>query len=76
MFDAVWIARIVPSRANTAQALIDTGKPCDATDADFSVLHLVGSAKKFTSQVRGIKNLFKQWSHFSSNHYYICRKGE
>lgn len=76
MFDTVWIARVVPSRANTAQALIDTGKPCDATDADFSVLHLVGSAKKFTSQVRGINNLFKQWSHFLSNHYCICYKKE
>lgn len=69
MFDMVWIARVVPSRASTAQALIDTGKPCDATDADFSVLHLVGSAKKFTSQVREINNLFRQWSHSLSNHY-------
>lgn len=51
----VWIARVVPSRASTAQALIDTGKPCDATDADFSVLHSVGMAKKkFISHVRGI----------------------
>lgn len=25
MFDTVWIARVVPSRASTAQALIDTG---------------------------------------------------
>lgn len=75
MFDMVWIARVVPSRASTAQALIDTGKPCDATDADFSVLHLVGSAKKFTSQVRGINNLFKQWSHFFSNYYCTyCKK--
>lgn len=57
MFDTIWIARVVPSRASTAQALIDTGKPCDATDADFSVLHLVGSAKKFTSQVRIIHHV-------------------
>lgn len=40
MFDTIWIARVVPSRANTSQALIDTGKPCDAIDADFSVLHI------------------------------------
>jgi hypothetical protein len=46
MFDMVWIARVVPSRANTSQALIDTGKPCDAIDADFSVLHSAGTLKK------------------------------
>lgn len=40
MFDTIWTARVVPSRANTSQALIDTGKPCDAIDADFSVLHI------------------------------------
>lgn len=44
MFDTLWIARVVPSRASTAQSLIDTGKPCDATDADFSALHSVGIA--------------------------------
>lgn len=46
MFDTIWIARVVPSRANTSQALIDTGKPCDANDADFSVLHSVGETPK------------------------------
>lgn len=40
MFNAVWNARVVPSRASTARALFDTGKLIDATDADFSVLHL------------------------------------
>lgn len=29
MFDTIWIARVVPSRANTSQTLIDTGKLCD-----------------------------------------------
>lgn len=43
MFDTIWIARVVPSRANTSQTLIDTGKLCDATDADYSVLHSVAS---------------------------------
>lgn len=56
MFDTIWIARVVPSRANTSQTLIDTGKLCDATDADYSVLHSVGTPKskikKLTYQVR------------------------
>lgn len=43
MFDALWIARVVPARSSTAQSLIDTGKPCDAIDADFSVLHSVSA---------------------------------
>lgn len=51
MFDTIWIARVVPSRANTSQALIDTGKPCDAIDADFSVLH---------TQIRSVKRLEKK----------------
>lgn len=51
MFDTIWIARVVPSRANTSQALIDTGKPCDANDADFSVLHSVGETPKKEKKV-------------------------
>lgn len=57
MFDTIWIARVVPSRANTSQALIDTGKPCDAIDADFSVLHIrsvkrLKKKRQLTYQVR------------------------
>lgn len=46
MFDMIWIARVVPSRANTSQTLIDPGKLCDATDADYSLLHSVGTPKR------------------------------
>lgn len=46
MFDMVWIARVVPSRASTAQAFIDKGKSSDATDADFSVLRSLGRPKE------------------------------
>lgn len=54
MFD-IWIARVVPSRANTSQTLIDTGKLCDATDADYSVLHSVGTPKRIIMIVIIIK---------------------
>lgn len=52
MFDTIWIARVVPSRANTSQTLIDTGKLCDATDADYSVLHSVGTPKRKNKELK------------------------
>lgn len=51
MFDTIWIARVVPSRANTSQTLIDPGKLCDDNDADYSVLHSVGTPEKKKKQL-------------------------
>lgn len=53
MFDMIWIARVVPSRTNTSQTLIDTGKLCDAEI--IQSLHSVGTPKiklELTYQMR------------------------